>query len=296
VNGKKIKFSSASVSHIGFGLVLIGILLSSAKKTVLSENTTGIFVFKKDKKEDPAENITLFKGVPTQMGKYMVTYVRDTFNTDEKKQYFEIDFIDKNNGEHFALYPDLMKYNKGMEGMSANPAAKHYLSKDIFVYISAYELNKQADTASYRSVTIKQGDTIYYSNGLIVFNKVERNPQELSGGKFNSNEQSLFFNFTVQSKYGRQYTAMPGLAFKDSSLRLIPDTVPQENLALRFNKLVNPKNNTIEIGIKESSAVSDLITLKVYEFPWIIILWIGVIIMSLGFVLAIYKRTIVDSR
>lgn len=290
VNGKKIKFSGASVGHIGFGLVLIGILLSSAKKIVLSQNTTGIFVFKKDKKEDPAENITLFKGVPTPMGKYIVTYVRDTFNTDEKKQHFEIDFVDKKNQEHFTLYPDLMKNNKGMEGMSANPAAKHYFSNDIFVYISAYEQNKQTDTAAYRNVNVKQGDTIFYSNGLIIFNKVEKSPKELLGAKFNNDEQSLFFNFTVQSKHGKQYTAMPGLAFKDSSLRLIADTVPQESLALRFNKLINPTNNTIEIGVKESSAVSDLITLKVYEFPWIIILWTGVIVMCFGLALAIYKR------
>jgi cytochrome c-type biogenesis protein CcmF len=146
------------------------------------------------------------------------------------------------------------------------------------------------DTASYRNVTVQQGDTLYYSNGFIIFSSVEKNPQELLNNKFNSDEQSLFFHFTVQSKYGRQYKAMPGLAFKDTTLRLIVDTVPQENLALKFNKLINPQNNSIEIGIKESPVLSELITLKVYEFPWITLLWTGVIVMSLGFMLAIYQR------
>jgi cytochrome c-type biogenesis protein CcmF len=137
---------------------------------------------------------------------------------------------------------------------------------------------------------MKQGDTAFYSNGFIIFNKVERSPKELIGTKFNSDEQALFFNFTVQAKQGRRYTALPGLAFKENNLRLIADTIPQESMAIRFNKLINPQNNTIEIAVKESSAVSNLITLKVYEFPWIIILWSGVIIMSVGFILAIKKR------
>ena len=292
VNGKKIKISGASVSHIGFGLVLLGILLSSAKKTVLSENTAGIYVFKKDKNEDPAENITLFKRIPTTMGNYTVTYVRDTFNVEEGKQYFEINFTDEKTKEHFTLYPDLMQNNKGMEGMSANPSAKHYLNKDIFVYISAYSPNKQADdTSSYRNIVIKQGDTAFYSNGLIIFNKVERNPNELLGAKYKDDEQALFFNFSVQANTGKEYKAIPGLAFdKTNRIRLIADTIPQQNMAIKFNKLVNPQNNTIEIGIKESPSISDLVTLKVYEFPWIIILWTGIIVMSIGFALAIYKR------
>ena len=38
----KVKAAGASVAHIGFGLVLLGILISSSKKSVLSYNTTGM--------------------------------------------------------------------------------------------------------------------------------------------------------------------------------------------------------------------------------------------------------------
>ncbi len=92
----KLKVAGASVAHVGFGMILLGVLISSSKKEVLSWNTTGIAVFKKDKKEDPAENITLFKGVATDMGKYMVTYVQDTLNPKDRKRYYEIDFKAKN--------------------------------------------------------------------------------------------------------------------------------------------------------------------------------------------------------
>jgi cytochrome c-type biogenesis protein CcmF len=101
LNGK-VKAAGASIAHVGFGLVLVGILISSSKKTVLSWNTTGITPLQaadpKDKGNaagDPAENITLFKTLPTDMGKYMVTYVKDTVNPKDRKRYFEIDFKGK---------------------------------------------------------------------------------------------------------------------------------------------------------------------------------------------------------
>jgi hypothetical protein len=86
----KLKLAGASVAHIGFALSLIGILISSSRKAVLSENTTGIALMQKSKEYDPAENITLFKGVKTDMGKYDVLYTRDTLNESNHKKYFEL--------------------------------------------------------------------------------------------------------------------------------------------------------------------------------------------------------------
>ena len=71
----KLKAAGASVAHIGFGMLLLGILISSSKKTVLSYNTTGINIpFDPAMKENPMENITLIKNVKTDMGKYWTVY------------------------------------------------------------------------------------------------------------------------------------------------------------------------------------------------------------------------------
>ncbi|MDE3144920.1 MAG: cytochrome c assembly protein, partial [Bacteroidota bacterium] len=284
----KSKISGASVAHIGFGMVLLGILISSAKKDVLSKNTTGITVFRKDKNEDPAENITLFKGLPTDMGRYMVTYKQDSFNVRERKRFFDIDFQSKDGKDHFELYPDLIKGNKGMEGYSANPSSKHYWYKDIFVYISAYQESK-ADTATYHNQELKVGDTLFYSNGLMILNKVSKNPVEQKA-RYDADELSVFLDFTVISRDGRRYAASPGVAIKGENLRSIPDTVKSQSLALKFNKITDQNIGKFEVGIKESSSITELITLKVYEFPMINILWIGVMVMTIGFGIAIYQR------
>jgi len=288
MNGK-LKASGASVAHFGFGLVLLGILVSSSRKTVLSQNTTGVAVFKKDKKEDPAENITLFKRIPTDMGKYTVTYQSDSFNNAERKRFFEIDFKSKDGLESFKLYPDLIKNNKGMEGFAANPSSKHYFNKDVFVYISAFEENNKTDTASYRPREVKVGDTVFYSNGFMVMNKVLVNPSELKD-RINPGEQAIFLDINVFSKEGKIYPVRPGIAIAGNTARLISDTVAQQSMVVRFNKLLDPKVGKMEIGVKESGAVASLITLKVYEFPWINILWFGVIIMTIGFFMSILNR------
>jgi cytochrome c-type biogenesis protein CcmF len=49
----KMKSAGASIAHIGFALTLVGILVSSSRKAVLSENTTGIALLQKSKEYDP---------------------------------------------------------------------------------------------------------------------------------------------------------------------------------------------------------------------------------------------------
>ena len=176
----KMKSAGASIAHIGFALALVGILISSSRKQVLSENTTGISLLEKSKDFDPAENITLFKGIKTDMGKYDVTYARDTLNNSNHKKYFELRFIDKKVGEKFNVYPDVLKNNKGQEGFSPNPDKKHYWNRDIFVYVSAMQNGEQDDTSQYRPVEMRAGDSAFYSNGIIVLNKIVKDADSLN--------------------------------------------------------------------------------------------------------------------
>jgi cytochrome c-type biogenesis protein CcmF len=119
--------------------MLIGILLSSAKKSVLSINTTGILLpFSPESKQDPMENLTLLKGVPTDMGVYTATYEgNDSTNSQKNITYYHVHFDKKDSKEQFDLYPNYLYSPKGGGETSANPDKYHYWDKDIFVSISA---------------------------------------------------------------------------------------------------------------------------------------------------------------
>lgn len=291
----KIKAAGASVAHIGFGMVLLGILISSSKKTVLSWNTTGISPLSTQQNDknsatgNPAENLTLFKGLSTDMGRYMVTYTKDTINPIDRKRYFEIDFKSKVGDDHFKLYPDVIKNNKGMEGFAANPASRHYWQKDIFVYITSFQENKTADTVSFKNKVIQVNDTIFYGNGFMILNKVSVTPPELKA-KYAAEENALFLDMTIVSKEGRKYGAFPGIAIKGNTMRTIADTVLSQSLVIQFNKVIDQPSGKLEIGIKETGNITDLLTLKVYEFPMINMLWLGVVIMAIGFTMSVLQR------
>ena len=63
-----------------------------------------------------------------------------------------------------------------------------------------------------------------------------------------------------------------------------------QSLILKFNKLVDEKQGKLEIGIKEDKRINDLMTAKVYEFPFIGLVWIGVIIMVFGILMSMVQR------
>ncbi|MCW3107861.1 MAG: cytochrome c assembly protein, partial [Segetibacter sp.] len=288
----KLKAAGASVAHIGFGLFLLGILISSSKKSVLSYNTTGMSPLKIGDKESPLENLTLVKGLATDMGKYMVTYVKDTLNPKDRKRYYEINFQSKKGDEKFNLYPDIIENNKGAEGVTPNPSAKHYWNRDIFTYLTFLgdpEKIKAADTSTFRNRTVHLGDTLFYSKGIMIVNNVTVNPSNTKY-QFSPNDTAIALNMTVISKEGNRYEAQPLLHVKNGSIYSVPDTVMAQSLILQFGQVKDQANGLLEIGVKESTSVLDFVTLKAYEFPFINILWIGVLVMVVGIVMSIVQR------
>jgi cytochrome c-type biogenesis protein CcmF len=287
----KMKSAGASVAHVGFGLVLVGILISSSKKAILSWNTTGIAVFKKNKQEDPAENITLFKGVRTDMNRsnYHVTYVRNTYDDKTRKKHFDIKFEDKKTNEVFYLHPDALKANKGMEGYSFNPDKKHYWNKDIFIYISSFIENTIEDTAKFQTKQIKIGDTVFYNNGRMVLKSIDRDIANIKKLEPNA-DAGLGLTIEVINIDGEKKEINPKVALVNGNPIMLPDTLLSESLIVKFNKLIDPEKNLFEIGVKESKLQSELITLKVYEFPMINLLWIGIIITVIGFFMSVKQR------
>ncbi len=293
----KMKAAGSSITHFGFGLMLVGILISSAKKELISENRTGIAVTSlkdaKGRTEDPLENITLIHNIPTPMGKYMVTYLGDSTEEKNNKVYFKIRFMnmdtsDNSIKEQFDVTPNafLMKSGEGTQ-LSSNPGARHYLSNDVFVYITSW-LNPDniKDTARFNYNTVQTGDTVFYSNGFVVVDRV------LSANK-NENkdlpvvDSAWLSELTIYSKEGKKFNATPAYFVKSGTYSAKTDTIMEQNLVLALQK---NSAGRVELGIKESNAVMRYITMKAYRFPWINLLWLGTIIMVVGFMISMYFR------
>lgn len=292
----KMKAAGASIAHIGFGMMLVGILISSSKKELISENNTGISVSGlkdvKGKDEDPRENVTLIYNVPTPMGKYIVTYLGDSAVEKNDRVYFKIKFLKSDTAnntiiEQFDVRPNafLMKSGEGTQ-LSSNPGARHYLSNDVFVYITSW-LNPDniKDTASFQYKQVMTGDTIFYSNGFIVVDRL------LAANKNDNKDlpvvdSAWLSELSVYSKDGRKFTSAPAYFVKDGGGSVKTDTVMEQNLIFSLER----KGTFIKLGVKESNAVMRYITMKAYRFPWINLLWLGTVVMVAGFLLSMWNR------
>ncbi len=288
LNGK-LKAAGGSIAHVGFAMFLVGVLLSSAKKEVLSVNRVNPLNFGADNKEKGEENLTLYQGIKTDMGDYWATYMNDSIAHEGKFMFFHILMERKDGKDRFSLYPDLIKNTKGQEGFSNNPDARHYIHKDIFSYISyADKMLEGADTAQYRITPMAVNDTVFYSSGYIVLDAVGRNTPN-SRTNFADSDTAVVATMRVYPFGSKEpIMAHPYLVIKDNQIQRIPDTLVTQSLAIQLNNVTEDKR--FSVGIKESSRLTPFVALKVLQFPFINLVWLGTVIMILGFVVSMARR------
>jgi cytochrome c-type biogenesis protein CcmF len=282
-----LKLSGGSIAHAGFGMVLLGILISSSNKDIISNNIGGIPA-PLGKGEDPRENLTLVKDVNMDMGKYTITYQGDSSHPKKQLSFYKIHFKSKDGKEEFTLMPNSFVNYKGNEGLMSNPDARHYFDHDVFTYITSISNpDSQKDTASFKPKLLKPGDSLFYSNGFMILQDVKSKdslPPEIFGTDGALYEAPL----KIYSKTGSIYSVTSRLAFLKGEQMMLPDTIISESLILRIQK-VNP-DKSIELGVKESNSVMKYITLKAYKFPYINLLWFGIIITAIGVLISMVRR------
>lgn len=294
----RIKLAGGSIAHAGFALMIAGMLISSSNKQVISSSLVNGITFPSSSKDpmtkevdDPQENLTLIREVPTKMADYEVTYLHDSAGHETGRKFYQLQFNKKDQAskkvsESFRLQPDvyLMKDNN----MSSNPDTRTYLTKDIFTYVSfALKNQQEEDTAAFREVILSVKDTAYLNEGYLVLNEVMKNP---SNGKFNyaPTDVALVADLTVVSKDTIRYSAMPAIEVDGDHLHHIDDTVYAQNLYVRFNGI--SEDHKIRIGVKESDRLIDFVTVKTFVFPYINLVWLGIVIMCIGVALSMIQR------
>jgi cytochrome c-type biogenesis protein CcmF len=296
---KKIKTISkmgSSIAHIGFGIMLLGVLISSFNKRVVSLNKLAVKfdLGKKTEAEnlkESKENIILFRNTSTEMEDYTLTYQGDSI--DKVDHYYKINYkkYNKTTGvkaEDFNLFP-YAQINPKM-GLVSSPDSKHYLHKDIFTYItSALDKSKITDTISYEKQTVKPGDSIFFANGFLVYNRLNVQPNNKNYIQ-KPGQIAMSAIMDVYNMDGKHSTVEPVYYIDNSFVKTVDDTVKQYNLYVHFAKLNMDEAKSIDIEFKQPSAQSDYIIVKVLEFPQINLVWLGTIIMVIGTFLALFKR------
>jgi len=284
-----------STAHIGFGLMVIGIILSSYNKQVISVNRLGVdFPMGKqteeENKKESRENLLLFRNMPITMAGYTLTYNGDT--VEGPNHYYRIKYQTRKNdtgaiNEEFILQPNA-QINPKM-GLISSPDTKHYLTHDVFTYItSTVDKSQMRDTVSYTSKMMKIGDTAFFASGFMIFEGFNTNVNSKNYVP-QTGDIAVSAKLKVYNLEGVATNASPVYVIRQQQEEIIEDTLVADNLYTRLTKIV-PAENAAVIEFKQPSAMNDYVIMKAILFPYINVLWLGTVVMILGFLLSLYKR------
>jgi cytochrome c-type biogenesis protein CcmF len=135
-----LKAAGSSFAHIGFGLMIVGILASGLNQRVISNSPFVMEgLIEGASNEQLRRNILLFQGNPMIMGGYEATYVKDTI--DVFTRTYTVNYKRRNDAgevvEEFDLHPNVL-YDKSFTKIAAsNPSTKRYWERDIFTHIAS---------------------------------------------------------------------------------------------------------------------------------------------------------------
>jgi cytochrome c-type biogenesis protein CcmF len=134
---------------------------------------------------------------------------------------------------------------------------------------------------------VKTGDTIFYSEGYMILDSVTVNPHD-GKHQFTSKDTALMANLTVITKEQQKLTAKPVFYVRNNNAQYMLDTLYSEGLAIGLTRITDDKH--LEISVKESSRLAPFLALKVLQFPYINLVWLGTILMIIGFVISMLRR------
>jgi len=300
---QKVRFKKLgpSIAHLGFATVLLGILLSSYNKHAISLSTTGVpmdFGKKtaRDNQKESNENELLFHGIPVAMGDYFATYTGDSdVAGKDRRIYYKVRFQRIDSATHkvleqFMLYPDAFINPKGQQGLSANPSTKHYWNYDVFTYINSATDKSKTDTSSYQGHIVRNpGDTIYVSNGYMVFNGFSK---DINDSRYKPEDGDLAVKamLKVYDLNGPVQEIDPIYILRNKQyITYMEDTASTMGLYARFANLdVKSKDSvSADIMVRQTNPMDDFIVLKALVFPYINVLWLGIVIMVFGFFISL---------
>ncbi len=279
--------SGGAIAHVGFALTLLGIVVTSSNKQVISQNNNG-FATPLGEGENPRENLTLVQGVPAEMGGYTLTYEKDSTHPKKKLWYYRVRFQSKDGKEEFVLQPNAFVNYKGNKGLMANPDAKHYWDHDVFTYVTSLpDPEAKEDTTSFRRETVQAGDTIYYGKGFITVGdprQIDSVPEEL----FGKGGRVVELPVRVNRRTGESVSLTLRSARARNQWLPLADTLQADGMILQLQE--QQADGRLIVGIKESDTLLKYVTLKAFHYPYIRFLWFGIWLTAAGLLISTRRR------
>lgn len=221
----------------------------------------------------------------------------DTLHVYGENTYFEIDYR-KSDGTVHTLYPRIQD-NERM-GMVSSPDINSFWNRDIYIHVTNMPAqNQEINWSDPTFDTLSMGDRFIVNDFIATFDTF-RLWKKMPGIELKASEVVFEAQVSVQTKV-KKHQLLPRMIAdtQTGQIRWIPDLNKGIGVVLSLVNLhsdeasgaqqgFNPK--TQRFVFSTATTQSDWIILNALEKPFINLLWIGTIIMGLGFGIAASRR------
>ena len=327
---KSYKLTGGSVAHIGIAMMLIGIMFSEGYSRIISKNTTtisdsfteqentdNVVLFLNDPRVMAGYKL-LYKGegvsaqnIPGYIRKSLlretgdphykvaikpITYDGKTYAEAEDTLYFrtpentyhEIEYTSLSSGKQFTLFPRI-QINEAMGRPVQSPSIKKTWNKDMYTFVQLQNDFEEENTEWSEKETIRLdsvGQRFFINDYVAQYGGLERIPK-VRFADLGPNDIAVRANITVFAEDGIQHLLQPVFVIMNNNVAR-PVEMNQEIASRISLETISPETGSVEIGVQTTQ--KDWVILQAIEKPHINILWIGTIIMIVGFGIATRRR------
>jgi cytochrome c-type biogenesis protein CcmF len=323
---KETRLAGGAVAHLGIALMLIGILFSAGYSKVISLNRSGLLYSKEMTDEMNRENVLLFIDEPREMDRYELvyrgqrlevagmpgligrhqvdrtdepavavareelqaggkTYYRagDTLRIRPENTYYEVEY--RRDGEKlFSLFPRA-QVNPSM-GLIVSPDILRSWRHDMYTHISSIpDPNLPVEWRDTTTHQVGLGERFFVNDFVATFRRIEQ-LETLDGDPIPAGDVAVKAIVEVFGKT-QSYTAEPVFVIQGNRVGHIPSTIPELGLQIQFTN-IDPQAKNFEFVTLVSQ--KDYVIMKAILMPWINLLWIGTLVLMLGFGISIRRR------
>lgn len=280
------RMAGGAFAHVGFAVMVLGIVASSGFSKPIAEGT-GVLI------GESRDNFVLSRGESRVVNGYRVTYVAQE-RTARQRPVYVLDFVDPN-GRSFTVRP--VVYKSEQDQWIQHPDHEIYPDRDIFVAVSPSPMfesaNEDADAPEKSGeMSISRGDSTVVGNGdyAIKFVGYETNVDpEMLPDSTEIAVAALLDVTDLQTMETRRLSPVY-MIMEDRSQQYIQNRVADWGLNVTFTGM-NVDSGSINLYLEGVDVTpEDWIVVQAYEKPFINMLWLGFLLLTGGFGLAIFRR------
>lgn len=268
---KNMKMLGAYVAHIGIAIFLLGVIGSAAYSQEV--------------------DLDLIKNKPVQAFGYEMTFTG--YHPIENNTKYEFNIELRKGDKTFNAAP-VMYIAEFNNSLMREPAILSFFTRDIYFAPMGYEEGKQDQQGSV--ISLQRGASTQFGNTKITFNDFDF-PQSVRDAMMSGADFEIGVKLTLESD-GKVQQARVAMQSQAGERLLTATEVPDMNLKIQLNNLdATGKVDLLltSLGTESQDEINiqskdEVLIVAASIKPFISLVWIGVVVMVLGFFVSVVRR------